>query len=411
MLRFEDVEKDVDSICSDLMKLIDTPGPTQSVARISEHDVRTTKQFPMTVAVNQIVERINREHETNIFVFEDHGNLILVGGINHKPSRNEVWNMPTTIGAHLDEIAYLISGKRDDGSTILLPLCSAPIRTDNNKGHPFTHEESRILGYRNGELLTIGYGRFHAKPRVNVEQGKHIMTGWNYMLKVDKVLDGEEVRTGDIAIQDYGTGKASGHFNLTTKITAKALDDRVGSTIAIHAIRYLSKLDPPTPVKAVLSGDEEGFPLDVSWARFIRPTFRKYCRPDGVTIICDGINGFDLSELVSKSKGELVESALLVPYTSHGKGAGDYGLFSLFRDKVIPYARKNGFEVETTTDYVSRSYDPKIMDEFPLITFLDWSAGEVGDIYARCHMHEEIRVKQIVNLVGTMVHAVKLLNY
>jgi hypothetical protein len=127
--------------------------------------------------------------------------------------------------------------------------------------------------------------------------------------------------------------------------------------------------------------------------------------------MCDGVDGWNLHEFEKERKNEMVSEALLVPYTSYGKGAGDYGLFSLIRDEVVPLARTKGnFQAETTTDYVSRSFDPKIMNDFPLIAFLDWSNGKVGDMFARCHVDETVKVEQILNLIGMMVYTVQYLN-
>jgi len=203
---------------------------------------------------------------------------------------------------------------------------------------------------------------------------------------------------GDVVIQNYGTFDSK-------KINAKALDDRVGTAVVLHAMKYLCKEN--IPVKCILSGDEEGVGLDVSWARLILPTYRDYCQNDVITLLCDGVDGRNLLEFIDEREKQLLSEALLIPYTSHGKGGGDYRLFSEIRDNVIPICEKEGFKVDVTTDYVSRSFDPKIMNEFPRIVFLDWSNGEVNDQYARCHFNETILLEQVLNLIGALFWTVK----
>ena len=96
----------------------------------------------------------------------------------------------------------------------------------------------------------------------------------------------------------------------------------------------------------------------------------------------------------------------MLPYTSYGKGGGDNGIFSILRDKVLGQARNNGFEAKITTDYVSRSVDPKLMNEFPFIGFIDWSNGKIGNQYAICHLDESIVAEQLVNIIGLTYHGV-----
>jgi hypothetical protein len=412
MISFEGLRNDVDMICKDLIKLVRTPGPSHAISRISARDPRIEKEFPMTETVKEIIASISKEDKTNISVREDHGNIVLVGGLQSKrPTENEIRSIPITIGAHLDEVTYLISNKKHDGYRELIPLCSPPTAKYIEKEHPFKHEEARIFGFRRKKFISLGSGRFYAKREKTVDKRtKEISYGnWNYLLEINE--KNAEIHEGDIVIQDYGTTQVKKHYDIDSTISAKALDDRVGSIVAIYALRYLVKSKPPIPIKVILAGDEEGVGIDVSWARLVRPTYERFCKRDVITLMCDGVDGWNLHEFEKERKNEMVSEALLVPYTSYGKGAGDYGLFSLIRDEVVPLARTKGnFQAETTTDYVSRSFDPKIMNDFPLIAFLDWSNGKVGDMFARCHVDETVKVEQILNLIGMMVYTVQYLN-
>lgn len=412
MITFEDMQNDLNNICDDLKTLIKTPGPSQAIARISPQDPRIVKDFPMTHTVKNLIKAINEQTKTNIYLMEDHGNIVLVGGLESEPTRSQIRSIPVVIGAHLDEVTYLVSNKpKLDGSYTIIPLCSAPTEINVETQHPFKHEEASIHGFRRKEFIQLGYGRLHATRDSSYDKRtKEKKYGnWKYLLEVTEEFD--KIHECDVVIQDYVTNQTKRNYDKNSTINAKALDDRVGSIVAIYAVKYLASADPPIPIKVVLAGDEEGVGVDVSWARLVKPTYEKFCKNDVVTIMCDGVDGWNLQEFKDKRKGEMLSEALLVPYTSYGKGGGDYGLFSLLKDEVVPIAQSHGhFEVGTTTDYVSRSFDPKIMNDFPLVTFLDWSNGRVGDIDSRCHVDETIKVEQMLNLIGMIAYSVQHLN-
>ena len=114
--------------------------------------------------------------------------------------------------------------------------------------------------------------------------------------------------------------------------------------------------------KAILTSAEEGLPNDISWGRLVRPTYERFCTHDTLTLICDGADGKELKEFEDEDR--CLSSAVIIPYTSFGKGGGDLGIFSRFRDDIIPKLKEIYEEdvAVTTTDYVSRSYEIKIMD-------------------------------------------------
>ena len=115
------------------------------------------------------------------------------------------------------------------------------------------------------------------------------------------------------------------------------------------------------------------------------------------------MDGIKLSEFIGRES--CLEEALVIPYTSNGKGGGDIGVFSLLRDKIIPKLKEKYGEnvVATCTDYSSRSYEVKIMDRWTLIGFVQWSCGVPGDSKAICHNDERVKLAQIVNIIRTLV--------
>jgi hypothetical protein len=322
----------------------------------------------------------------------------LWGGLdNNDPEEDEIRDIPIVLGAHVDEVTYLVSNRTERKYKVLLPLCSAPTRR-------FYHKEAEILSVRDGKLETIGYGELESKEKISVEEdGTLTMEGWKYLLRPNEKSLKKEVLPGDVVIQNYMTLKK--YEGVDTIIRAKALDDRVGTIAVLYSLIFLSA---EMPIKAILAGDEEGYPRDVSWARLILPTYRRYCKNDVITILCDGINGADITEYTS-DKTKYLSDAILLPYTADGKGGGDYRLFSLIQEKIKPIIEKNGFKIRVSTDYASRSFDAKIMNEFPLISFIDWSNGKIGDGRFKCHYHEEVLFRQILNIIGSIVWISKYL--
>jgi hypothetical protein len=392
MLTFDHVNKDLQQICNDLLDLASEPGPTQAVARVSPNDPRTQSEYPLTRIVRNIITNIIHEPE-KLYFSEDHGNLVIVWGLENPTEDQIKKEVPVALVSHLDEITYLIGNKNGASEHMwkLLPLCNPPRKMIGATGQPFMHKSARILGYRKTtlrELTTIGFGEF--KSTFNEDSGER-----EYWL----TTEAENVLPGDVVIQDYGTKQERKIYDLNSRIRIKALDDRVGVVVHLYTLKYL--VENKIPVKLILAGDEEGYPEDISWARLIRHTMKKYCHHDNIIIICDGVDGKNLEGFRHERENEYLSEALLLPYTSSGKGGGEHGIFSLMRDYVSSIGQKEGgFESVITTDYVSRSVDPKIMDEFSFITFIDWSNGRVGSEHAVCHLDESILVEQLINVIG-----------
>lgn len=392
-IKFDELAKKeyVNLLGNDLVELGMTPGPTRCVAKINDSDVRIGRKenFPITSKVAEIINKLNKLYSIDLFYRESNGNLIIVGGLGKNPSDKNIFDLPVTLTAHLDEITYMVKNEkvRDGDDFILIPLCSPPpeIKPEN--------ADVKILGFRGKDsrkLVELGTGKIDL---IGEDKEKDFVL---------KGTDSVEILTGDLIIQDYFHGDKKSAIGLDSTIRMKALDDRVGSIAQIYSIAELAKRN--VPAKAILAGDEEGFNKDVSWARLIRPTFRKYVNPNGLILVCDGFDGHNMH--TEFSGGQLLKEALITSYISKGSGAGDPGILSLFRDEIIEDAKKNGFGAVLTTCYASRSLDPKIMDEFPLISFIDWSNGAVGGRDAICHLDESVSIHQVINIIGLTCLAV-----
>lgn len=398
-ITINDLESSINPLCEDLEALLKTPGPTYLIAKISDKDVRIgkNKDFPIAQKVREIVGKINKKEDTDLKVITHNGNVVVVGGLGFNPSDEEIKDIPVTLGAHLDEISYMVSKPKPElkGKRELLPLHAADKRFFND-----IEKQVKILGFRgDGEernFVEITKGKIASLEEIT-DRGE--IKRYCYVLEAES----DDVKEGDIAIQDYGPAwLPEKKFGANAILRCKALDDRVGSIAVIYAIKELAKYGIPT--KGILTGGEEGVPLDISWDRLIRPTFKKYCHRDGIFIICDGIDGSALSEF---KNGTYLREAVLVPYTAYGKGPGDLGIFSLLRDNVSALASSKGFQVATTTNYVSRSTGIKIMDDYPLVGYIDWTNGITGHPKSICHVDEKILIQQIINIIGTMVYTVE----
>ena len=433
---FDNLSQEVETICDDLQLLTSTAGPTRCVAKLNENfdpRIGRAKEFPLYAAMKEIVDRMNQESMANLQLFPDCGNIILVSGLPPGSIVDEqrIRKIPVALSSHADEITFL----RKKESQILFPLCNAkPFEK-----YGIEHHKVKIFGFRGAgderefkevgsaelherEVRTRGTGQQLNKPKDLSQNNKKDKTAgiktpqFEFYLQNVSCAEGlEEDKKeleGDLVIQDYD--ETIKNFGLNTIFHTKALDDRVGVLAHVYAMRELGKMK--IPAKAIFVGDEEGVDADVSWARLARPSFRRYCREDGITILCDGFDGKNLHEF-EKQECRHLDAALISPYRSEGKGAGDPGIFSLLRDNVVTLANEHGFEAVTTTDYVSRSLDPKIMDDFPYICSIDWSNGPVltptktpDGYFNVCHVDESVSVRQIANIVGTTFWAVWFLN-
>ncbi len=423
-----DLEEDESNLCNLLIELSQTPGPTRCIAKMSNDDPRLDKkyEFPLFEKIQGIVNEMNRTYfhdsENKVSIFQEFGSIVLISGYQQIPSIDEIKKIPVTIASHGDEITYLL--KKD--LIHLLPIFNWKPYVKNEE-IIFMHSYVDIFGFiydnkKECEFKKIGFGKIKIELKKSDNEEAEPIFKLEHVSFQDKKTKSRGLKEGDLVIQKYPfklgkydtdesiRNRALINHNGKTIINSKGMDDRVGVLAHLYTIKELNKNG--IKAKAIIVGDEEGITKDVAWAKLARPIFRKYCIPENIIIICDGFDGNQLKEFRDK-KGEYMDQALIVPYRSKGRGAGDPGLFALFRDKIIPICEKHGFGAITTTDYVSRSFDPKIMDDFPMICFIDWSNGPIDNpieikgidesinLHNVCHIDESVSIKQVMNIIGT----------
>ncbi|MHA1252123.1 MAG: hypothetical protein ACTSRP_19205 [Candidatus Helarchaeota archaeon] len=433
-LSYKNIMDDLKLIYKHLERLVKTPGPLRCVAKLSDNfDPRLDENndFFMYKIIKEIVQEFNKKLKTSkIFLKQHNGNIIIIGGFTEEPSDSQIKDIPIILASHADEITFLITKKTKKKSNTLFrevkPMCSTKALEDE-----IWHDQVKVYGFRNTkngrEFIEIG-----EENNIHWEIDKE--KKYRYYIK-----ENEHYKEGDVVIQDYFIiDNDLNNDNLENKIfQCKALDDRVGVLCHLYTIYYLSKFTN-IKSKAIFNGDEEGIPVDVSWSRLINPTFDQFCNKNDVIIICDGIDGKNLKEIAKKraesysSKDNInlgnyhINEALIIPYTGDCKGGGDHGLFSYIRDFISENQEfsESNFRAMTCTDYVSRSLDPKIMNKYPLICFINWSNGyplfsdEDQEIpikelskaqrYASiCHLDESVSLEQVCNIIGTTYYIYK----
>jgi len=410
-LNFDDIAEEVETICQDLHTLALKAGPTRCVAKLTEDfdpRIGRKKEFPIFQKVKEIVDRMNEEVQgerkeiPKLILFQDYGNIILISGFEKKPSPDEIQNIPFVLSSHADEITFI----KKKGSPQLLPLCNVNPLIEHRVMHP----DVKVFGFEGvrdeRSFREIAAGKLRDKKKTIKKDGEKNEITEFCLEDIELVDQKREVKEGDLIIQNYDLTPKK--YDLDTILHMKALDDRVGVVAHLYTMRELNRYK--IKAKAIFVGDEEGIDKDVAWARLARPIFRKYCKEENFIIVCDGFDGKQLDEFKKEKKGKHLQEALMVPYRSEGKGAGDPGLFSLLRDSVVNLSKKHGFEAATTTDYVSRSFDPKIMDDFPSICSIDWSNGPVaipsGGFYPECHIDESVSIRQVINIIGTTFYTI-----
>jgi len=251
------------------MKLATTDGPTQAainISRTQSEDPRIKGDFPIFLETERIIE------ELNLSYLQDMGNLIVYNRVQRMDNDNiqdEIKKIPVCLGAHLDEITYLVSNSESHGKRVLMPICAAPKRTD------LLHPECKIVGFRhekNGEFCDIGTGSIEVEyvegpakiPNFyDAGMDKKIPEGQVvYRQIIDYLLTQEMQRQdheatfrylldtdadyaiGDMVIQNYNLTETS-NFKPDSIIRVKALDDRVGCIAILYALKELDRLGYP----------------------------------------------------------------------------------------------------------------------------------------------------------------------
>ncbi len=408
---------DIQNIGSHLEKLTKVSGPSRCIAKLHDNfdpRIADNEEFFFFKAIKSIVNELNESLTRKIQIKQHNGNIVIIGGFTKTPKDKKIKQLPITLASHGDEITFLVTRRKHEKIPLrreVIPICSVDII---NKFNGFYHNKVKIFGFR----IRSGTQKF-------IKLGDAVITQEKSNYYIDISRSGKiDLREGDVVIQNYGK-TSSRKYTMNTIFQSKALDDRIGVLSHLYTIYYLSKYTN-LKSKAIIVGDEEGVPKDVSWARLTQPTFKKYCRQDGVILICDGLDGAKLTEF---PRFKHVKDALIIPYTSEGKGGGDHGLFSYFRDSLLRKINdeKVDFHCSTCTNYASRSLDPKLMDRYPLIGFISWSNGPVtGEDDPKkvdfervnrksvslkyipfCHLDESVSIRQILNIIGTTFYAVK----
>jgi len=402
--------KNITQLGKDLVELCMVSGPSSYIAKSGENDIRIdkNKEFPVFSEINKIVKRINDELQSytdnKVHILQDFGSIILTSGFRNKPTIDEIKNIPIVFASHADEISYMVKQDLNE----IVPLFNAkPIVYLYDGGYfgklKIFRYKSKILGFRGigekRELIEIGEGE------INIEVDKRDRD-YKFFIENITLYDQKiDVKVSDLVIQNYND--INKDYTLGTIIHAKALDDRVGAISQIYALKEFTKINLET--KAIIIGDQKYGQTIESSGRSIRNVFNRYCNSDDIVIITDAFDGRMLKEL-EKYRSQYLDKALIVPFRSDGKGSGDLGFFSIFRDEIINVCKKNEFDAITTTDYVSRSIDYKIQDMFSHIISIDWSNGPIidpidtpdGPRHNICNVDESIQLSQLINVIGTL---------
>ncbi|MGF6884901.1 hypothetical protein ABIA39_008608 [Nocardia sp. GAS34] len=227
------------------------------------------------------------------------------------------------LSAHLDEASFSVTtvGDGGDGSQITLAAC-------HRLAPGFDHAEITLLGIRDTASATLGHSLVRSAA--------------------DTVLVAEtdaDIRLGDRAVYRRPVTLEG---NL---LTAKAVDDRVGAAIALHAAHRLTRAG--LAVAVALSDGEQNRP-DSYFSRTF-PHLLRRIRPEACIVFVDGM--FDQG-LARDGIHRPHPGALVVPHSGDGAGytvAPD--MFALLRDTLIPDAAQAGIDVRVSGAYHSRGDD------------------------------------------------------
>jgi hypothetical protein len=223
--------------------------------------------------------------------------------------------------AHLDEASFSVTGV--DGVEVTVAAC-----------HRLSPEETaidvRFLGVRDGAVRSLGDA---------------VVVSSDGRLRAECGVGQEDIRLGDRAV--YGTAPVV----TTDDLTAKAIDDRAGSVIALHAAAELIRYE--VPVAVVLSDGEQNVP-DGYFSRTF-PHILGMVRPSCRLVFIGGVWEDGLSR---EGLAEPPVEALVVPHSADGRGyTVPPRLFALLRDELVPAARAEGTDVRVSGAYHSRGDD------------------------------------------------------
>lgn len=227
-------------------------------------------------------------------------------------------NARFVLSAHMDEASFNVISV--EGNEVRLFACHRYVATEPPPA-------LAIIGTRGGEVhrISVGEARCH--------DGCITVTN-----------DGD-IRLGDRAVYDYPP-KVTGSY-----VAAKAIDDRVGAVVALHAMADLSAKEFPTAV--VLSDGEQNVPEGYFSRTF--PHVLSRMRSDATILFIDGMFQTSLEKAGYCSSPE---EAFIVPHSGYGRGyTVPPLLFGELRDRIVPEARRQGIQVSVSSAYHGRGDD------------------------------------------------------
>lgn len=215
-------------------------------------------------------------------------------------------------------------------------------------------EASFIVSNRVGNRLTLSAcHRYVSAPElsvsfVGIRDCKPVLLGEAVLTEENSAYHAE--CSGDIRIGD----RAVYHCPVVVRenrVTGKAVDDRGGAIVALHAVAKM--LREKLPVALVLSDGEQSLP-DGYFSRTF-PHVLRQLRSDCTIVFIDGIFLGHEQDFIPP---EQLASALIVPCTGSGRGyVVPPLLFARLRDSIVPAAREQSINVQISSCYHSRGDD------------------------------------------------------
>lgn len=243
------------------------------------------------------------------------------------------------LSAHMDEASFNVSNI--EGSLVTLAPCHRYIENNDKI-------DIDLIGIRNKTVTNLGTFKLESNSAGRLS------------------CLAQEIRLGDRAVY---SGKPLIEGNI---LSCRALDDRAGAAIALHALSSLHHQG--VKVALILSDEEQNLP-DGYFSRTF-PHALNHLSKECIILFIDGI-----FLPCAPNKTESLNQALLVPHSGNGKGyTVPPLLFSKLRDDIIPVAQSVGIETDICELYHSRGDDwgmvtnPTAGHQFPafFISFLGW---------------------------------------
>jgi|GEM_PF-5741052 len=229
----------------------------------------------------------------------------------------------------LDTAAFVLSAHLDEASFSVTTILPSQITLAACHRLPagFDRADISMIGVRDTQAISLG------QAELRMVEG---------LLIADTCGD---IRLGDRAVY-HRPATAEGDL-----LTSKAIDDRVGTVIALHAAQRLTRAG--LPVAVVLSDGEQNRPETYFSRTF--PHLLHRLHPEARIIFVDGIfhDGLLREGIHGAQPG-----ALVVPHSGDGAGYSvEPDLYALLRDLLVPAAVAVGIDVRVSGAYHSRGDD------------------------------------------------------